>query len=129
MRPQHRSFRLTPPAYMEGRRVKPRLKWLVYGGSCLSVAVMLLAYAAAVYFVFPLDGPAFGRIGGMVGPIAVLLIALVSYFLTMIGFRWLAVRLGWMTPNESKGFFLTEHSRWPEAWLEPLAGQREPGDH
>ena len=47
----HRSFRLTPPEYMRGKQVKPRLRLVAYGSYLVAIAVVLLTYFGQIWAI------------------------------------------------------------------------------
>ena len=45
---KHKSFRVAPPAYLEGKRVKRRLWWLANVGSTVAMAALIVAMVGVV---------------------------------------------------------------------------------
>lgn len=45
---KHRSFRLTPPDYMVGMQVKPRLRRIAYFSAICALAMLLLLFVGLI---------------------------------------------------------------------------------
>lgn len=110
---RHRSFRGTPPAHLEGRRIKPRLRLM----SCGAGVVGLLAAFAAFVGIIALTGADYLPDG--LATILFCFMPFVAYCLTILVSKWALVRLGWMTREEASGI-LSGSRRLPESWLEPV---------
>lgn len=114
---KNRSFRPTPPAYMVGKRVKPRLWRLATAGGLLAappafgVWVGMIWAIARFPFLFPHD---------WLTITLSFVIPVVVYYLTLCAFVKGFVSLGWMTRKEGGELLAKGHS-WPEAWLEPIS--------
>jgi hypothetical protein len=110
------SFRLAPPAYMTGGRVKPRLFWFDTAGCSIALVMAFGALACIVLAASYFQKSAYSEHSAMVLSIVV---PLLVWFLTLATFAAISVRLGWVTRQEAKDL-LTKGKRWPDAWLEPL---------
>ena len=123
---KHRSFRPTPPPYMEGRRVKRRLLAISWASCILALAAALLTA------VFVLSAIARMGAANRLVPFGRLLLCAaggIAAYLTLFVLRPLFVSLGWMTPEEAKPF-MQLRGGWPESWLEPVdegEPRKEPG--
>ncbi len=117
---EHRSFRLTPPYYMRGRRVKRRLFWFYFGVGMLTLLALVVPFVigffVCVHFPF-LTGRWIGE------ALAVFVCPLLSF----VGLLWCSYRLpnllsrmGILTDEEARGFPRGNRSRWPESWLEDV---------
>ncbi len=126
--PRHRSFWPSSPFYMEGRRVKRRLRWITYPTYLIALAVALLT-AGVVLFATPrmhqVPGGALGRLLSVLWEVlSTLGSVLVAYCLMLLLLKILFVRLGWMTREEAKPFpWDMPMDGWPESWLEPIDEQ------
>ena len=117
---EHKSFRLTAPRYMRGKRVKPRLVFLSLIASACAVGMALLSLLGVILF---LTTPAGARIGdswnillGTLGPPFVVVSVLLA-------FRVFYARVGLMTLDEASDFPF--NGRYPDSWLEPIEGEEE----
>lgn len=118
----HRSFRLSHPAHVEGKRVKRRLLWIVcltYLVSCLvALGAMVLTALTFFHFAGPtedLPGRVFWAPLLFVGP------PVAAFCLALFVFKVVFVRFGWMTREEARPFpFQIRSHRWPGSWLEPI---------
>lgn len=118
MRQRHRSFRLTQPEYMEGKRVKPRLRYLTYVSFLLILIVVFMCFLGSLLIEIHFGGPPAGWAGVLnIGAIIVMLRLVV--YLTIFILRRLFVWLDLMTLNEAKSF-PPPRNGWPENWLEPI---------
>lgn len=113
---KHKSFRATPPAYMTGRRVKPRLWWFATVCSSVSIAAMYGAFACIIWAVCSFS---FLSARDPWVPIVTFGIPLLAYLLAHVAVAFTSVRLGWLTRSEAREL-LTKGRRWPETWLEPF---------
>jgi len=118
----HRSFRLSPLPYMEGKRVKRRLLWIVnltyFVSFLLAIGVMVLTGTAILHFA-----PRIQHVPGRVlwEPLLFIGPPLAGFFLALFVFKVVFVRLGWMTREEARPFpFRMRRHRWPDSWLEPI---------
>lgn len=115
-----KSFRLTPPAYMEGKRVRPRLLLFGYARSLSGLAVLVLAYFGQIWamcrFGVQPASPPWQVVVFMTIPWA-------AAYVTWIAFTSFSVKLGWLTPEEARTIHFR---RWPESWLEPADEQDGP---
>ena len=115
-RPEHKSFRGTPPAYMEGRHVKRRLRLIASASAFLSFAVLTLTFCGQIWalsrFGYNPDRPWLLWLVFMTGPLA-------AAFLASTTFRFLSVKCGWLTPEEARSWRDRPKRGWPETWLEP----------
>jgi hypothetical protein len=114
---KHRSFRTTPPAYMEGRRVKRRLGVIYWASIILALGAGSLA-AVSVFLL--LQGMGGGGPFGLLAEALILLGFVTAVYLVLFFSKALFVRLDWMTPEEAKSFPLRKGEWWPESWLEPV---------
>lgn len=130
---KHRSFRLTPEPpepYMDGMRVKPRLR-CVHLAVC-TVRLSLIVGCIALFWAIVLRVPNIqprARPFGFVGAVGHLFIArLMNYVGILLGLG-LATRVGLLSDSEASAFH-HRMDRWPECWLEPRPGhkQRHPLD-
>jgi hypothetical protein len=110
---RHRSFRGTPPSYMEGKRVKPRLRLIRQGVGAVALLAAFGAVAASIALGCSQRVPD--------GLLAVLFcgIPVAAYILTVLVSQWGFVRLGWMTAEEASAFF-PGSGRLPDSWLEEV---------
>jgi hypothetical protein len=115
-RSTHKSFRLAPPEYMKGKRVKPRLRrvfaLISFGG--------FLSYLGA--FVLAVAGVAFLGHDDWGGPVGVLLLLAIPITILAISHVLLTgffVRLGWLTAEEASDFAWMA-GRYPPSFLEQL---------
>jgi len=112
---KHRSFRATPPAYMEGKRVKRRLFWL--HTTCGMIAVIAafgawVCYAWAVVYSTWFWAPDPWLIVMFFG------IPMLAFYAALFVSAVAAVWLGWATRREACEL-LRLGRRWPTSWLEP----------
>ncbi len=109
--PKHRSFRATPPAHMEGKRVKPRLQLIKQGVGAIALLAAFGAVVASIALGCSRRVPD--------GLLAMLFcgIPVAAYVLIMLMSKWVFVRLGWMTEEEASAFF-PGSGRLPDSWLE-----------
>ncbi len=112
----NRSFRLASPAYMIGKRVKPRLRWLTVAGSAFAVAAWIGAIIGTMWAIFRFR---FVAVDSIVPLLVLIGVSFVVSRLAPLVFAFSSVILGWMTRKEA-GEFLTRRRRWPETWLEPV---------
>ncbi len=118
----HRSFRLTHPEYMRGKRTKRRLVILNWLSSLLSIAVALLTLFGCMAILDDFrPGPA-GR-----GAFDVAIMATSYGLAAFAGFQTFAIakkifiRQGLLSSEEARSF--GEKRDWPdESWLEPKSG-------
>jgi hypothetical protein len=125
---KHRSFRVTPPWHMEGKRVKRRLLWSAYlgylAGGLGALAVMVLT----VLGIARLKPAEAGVPGDRIWESLLIMgLPLGAYCLALLAARGVFVRLGWMTREEAQPFpFRMQTHRWPDSWLEPLDERESP---
>lgn len=115
---KHKSFHLTSPPYMHGRRVKPRLRVISYLSCICSLVLVLLSAVAVILFVAaPVGAPLRNSVWGS------LLFFGVPFLIVNLVFLAIKVfcrRYGLMTQEEARDFPFRGH--WPESWLEPIEG-------
>jgi hypothetical protein len=119
---RHRSFRLTQPEYMRGKRMKWRLVFLTWLSSLLSIAVTVLSLFGCVTLRDFLAGAAAWPAAlDVVAVCTSFVVAIFAGFLTYLGLKRLYVRKGLLSPEEARSFGEKRH--WPdESWLEPKPG-------
>ena len=112
---RHRSFRLTPPPYMKGKRVKPRLVLIANVSQLAGVAAMFLSAFLVPYELLSIRDPS--------PSVVMLLVALVFgslcavFCLTLLGSLTLFRLVGLMTQEEARHF---PYRRYHDSWLEPI---------
>lgn len=123
---KHRSFRVTPDRYMDGKRVRRRLQWIAAVSWLFGVAAAMLTYAGLLLASVRMGNPLRGKLWASLMVMGVSIAAgYLMYFLLKI----LYVRFGWMTREEARSFpFGMQKGRWPESWLEPDDQQAKPRD-
>jgi hypothetical protein len=120
MHKRHRTFALTGPDYMEGKRVKPRLRNLAYA-TYLIVGVATFLFLIGLFVVLQGLG---GLPGGLSGTVLLVLVLLTPHslgYLIPIVLKSLFLRLGLLTLDEAVSF--PPWCAWPENWLEPSTRQ------
>ena len=111
---QHRSFRLSQPEYMRGRRVKPRLRLLTYFASLLAVGVALLSgFGVLLLLALPVAAQVRSSVFGF---FLVLVVSATMARLTYFVVKKAYIRFGLMTSREADCLPIRE--RWPDCWLE-----------
>lgn len=125
---KHRSFRITPPSHMEGKRVKRRLLWSAYlgyvAGGLVALAVMVLTVLRIGHLK-----PAEAGVPGdrLWESLLIMGLPLGAYCVALLAAKAVFVRLGWMTRQEAQPFpFRMQTHRWPDSWLEPLDETESP---
>ena len=118
MRQRHRSFVLTQPEYMKGKRVKPRLRYLAYASAFFVLVEVLACFIGSIILYANLGRPLGGWVGVVIS-VAILLVLRLIAHLTFFILRKLFVRLDFMTPDEAQSF-PPPRNGWPESWLEPM---------
>lgn len=112
----HRSLRGTPPPYMQGKRVKRRLRVLSYVNALVVLATLTLTYFGQVWalshFGYHADRRGLVFLVFTFGP-------LVAAYLASTVFWSLSVRCGWMTPEEARSRRDRLRRGPPKGWLEP----------
>ena len=126
MSQKSKSFRLTTPDYMRGKRVMPGLRWVYHSISIVTLG----AFAAALVMGFRMAFDDRALFGSPVAEnIMIIGICALAYSLPMFGLPRLFARLGVITREQAEDFF---HSfrRWPESWLEsiPDSPKNRPSD-
>ena len=112
---RHMSFRLTPPAYMRGKRVKPHLRVLANISAVCMLLAGVLAFAALVRFITVPAG-AFVRNSDWLCVLFGVGLPYVAARLVCAALRLLYERYGLMTQEEAQDFPF--RGRWPDSWLE-----------
>ena len=117
--PEHRSFCLTPPAYMKASRVKRRLRVLAYVSYLIALLVMFISEVVTVSVIAEHRADvAWGYILFWGVPLAT---GFVSLMVCKVLFIWRRM----MTHEEARDFPLRLCSRWPDSWLEPETAVRQ----
>jgi hypothetical protein len=123
---RHMSFRLTPPPYMSGKRVKKRLRILAYISAVCMVTTCVLVLAALVEFVMTPAG-AFLRNSAWLCILLGLGLPHITVRLICILLRLLYRKYGLMTREEAQDFPFC--GRWPDSWLEPKSVAADSHSH
>ena len=119
-RSRHRSFRLTPPVGMEGKRVKPRLRIFAWVEMVVVLTVLFSAAAAVMFIGLPYSGCGqFSARQEFALEFAFFVTLLISVLLGRVMLLVLAVRVGWISSEEAWARW-TDSRSWPEEWLEPI---------
>lgn len=117
-----RSFRLTMPDYMRGKRVVPIVRWVYYFISLITVAALGAALVTALRLV--IDGQVL--FGSAVAENAVIIgIIALAYLVPIFGLPRLFARFGVLTRSQAEDF-RGWRSRWPESCLEPMPDDAPP---
>ena len=99
--PGHKSSRGTPPASMEGKRVKRRLLRLWRIASLSSMGALLLTFFGELWalhrFGYRPDRAGLVLLVVVVGPLA-------ACGMTWAAFKFLFVKFGWLTPEEARSW-------------------------
>ncbi len=113
-----RSFRITPPPYMLGKRVKTRLRVLMFSSWLFTLVIALLSAAGVSLLVEgPMGAPI--RNSALICGILFFGIPYVIAHLILRALRMMYTRFGLMTQEEALDFPF--RGRWPDSWLETAA--------
>jgi hypothetical protein len=115
---RHMSFRLTPPGYMYGKRVKPHLRVLAYVSVVCMAVTGILVLAALIAFATVPAG-AFLLNSPWLCILLTLVLPHLAIWLVCAALRQLYVKNGLMTRDEALDFPV--RGRWPDSWLEPTS--------
>ncbi len=127
--PEHRSFRLTQPAYMKGRRVKRRLLFVMYCRALVMILVVVL-FIAAFCVMCPCDENSRavgihadeGR-NDVLWMIGFGIALFVAEYAAQRMLKAFFIRIGLMTEEESRYFYC---KRPPKEWTEEIDGRASP---
>lgn len=114
---QHKSFRLTPPPYMSGRRVIPRLWWFASIAQGVGLATSLCGFPGGLLWA----EARFGLLTAL-GPVTAIAfpgISLLGYYLGLLVCSGTALMMRLISRKQALEL-LTMGRTWPEAWLERL---------
>ena len=124
----HRSFALTKPEYMRGKRVKRRLLLVTYA-SYLIVIIAMFLLSIELFLVILGWGGFPGGLWGTILLVGVLLVPHLFTHLILIALKRPFLSLGFLTLDEAKSFPPGSLRCWPESWLESLpTSSGESGD-
>jgi len=116
---RHRSFRLTPPDYMRGKRVKPHLRVISHISAVCMLATIVLVLAALVEFCTTPAGARFLQNSPWLCILLSLGLPYLAARLVCIALKSFCERYGLMTQEEAQDFPF--RGRWPDSWLEPAS--------
>lgn len=102
---RHRSFVLTQPEYMEGKRVIPRLRYLAYASIFFVLVEVIVCFAGGFIVAENFGGPRGGWIGVAIFGVMLFMIRLIAH-LTFFALGKLFVRLDLLTPDQAQSLLV-----------------------